>query len=225
MSVVSSPPFVATCYSSPRTFTRQVNQLVVERSCFKRLPRCCSPWASVMGALSKPFTQSSKQAQRCWVTCPGHTARKRVLRSNPRLSDPGRCAQPVLSVDSIRGAGVGDVGPFRSLPTLRGFLLAPSLACALAPPLPRTLLGRGLCPLSVPMRSPLLALSNQDTNLNRGPRCGLGSVGLRGLGVSRAWTQREGRAVALGPGLACPPSVCVTAAGLALIAGDASQQV
>lgn len=113
MSVVCSPPLVVTCYSSPRTFSRQVNQLVVQRSCFKRLPGRCSPWASVVGALSKPFTQSSKQAQRCWATCPGHTARKRALGSNPCLSDPGRCTQPVLSLGPIRGAGVGDVGALR----------------------------------------------------------------------------------------------------------------
>lgn len=142
MSVVCSPPLVVTCYSSPRTFSRQVNQLVVQRSCFKRLPGRCSPWASVVGALSKPFTQSSKQAQRCWATCPGHTARKRALGSNPCLSDPGRCTQPVLSLGPIRTQGWVTWVP-SAPPYIQGVPPGAFTGLCPSPASPRDLVGEG----------------------------------------------------------------------------------
>lgn len=115
-----------------------------------------------------------------------------MLSPSPRVFGLRRCTQPVLPMD-FRGAQGwmvwvdGEVSSLCCLPAFTGSLPVPPLAGPLPPtPTPGPGWAR-CCPFSGLEMAPVLELSNQDTDLNRGPCHGLGCTGLPGRRASGAW--------------------------------------
>ena len=158
-------------------------------------PLSCSPGSLAMGVLSQPFTgqRMLRDAGKRMMMCP--SLRLFVLK---------QCTQPVLSLDFTGARGWMKWVPLLS-PCIQGVPPGASTGLSLAPlPNPPEPGGVRLCPFSVLETGTTPGAKQLRHTPELWPRGGLGCTGL---------PERR----ASGPGLACPPALCVTASGLAQI--------